>query len=370
MDEVEKIAIKLGSDLFQSEFVDVRPISGVNSNLIAYTAFTKPGDTVIALSIPNGGHISYGRYEMGGTAGAVRGLDVKYFAFDEENMNIDVDRSIQRMDKLLQEGKKIRLAIFGASVFLFPHPIKQLYDYLRSIDATIMYDAAHVLGLIAGHNFQDPLREGVDIVTGSTHKTLPGPQGGLILSWHKYEDILKKAAFPSNISNHHLHNVAAKAIVFAEMLEFGESYASTIISNAKTLAEALAEEGIKVLGEKAGYTKSHQVLVDVSEIGGGIMERELERANIVANRNMIPSDIRMNRHFENPGGLRFGVQELTRLGMGKSEMRQIARLIADVILKRKSVEEVKKEVIQLRSQFRTIKFAFNETEAYRYFKLS
>jgi len=367
MDNVEEIAIKLAAELFRSEFVDVRPISGVNSNLIAYTAFTQPGDVVMALSIPNGGHISYGKYELGGTAGAVRGLDVRYFAFNEEIMNIDVDKTIERIENIRKEGKKLKLAIFGASVFLFPHPIKQLESYLRSIGTTIMYDSAHVLGLVAGGKFQDPLREGADIVTGSTHKTLPGPQGGIILSWNKYRDILKRAAFPSNLSNHHLHSVAAKAIVFAEMLEFGKEYASAIIRNAQSLAEGLAAEGVKVIGEKVGYTQSHQVLIDVSEIGGGVLERELEKANIIANRNMIHSDIKAKRHFENPGGLRFGVQELTRLGMTPSEMKYIAKLISDVILKRRSLDDVRKEVKILRSQFEEIKFAFKNTPAYQYF---
>jgi len=370
MDKVEQTAIKLASELFHSEFVDVRPISGVNSNLIAYTAFTQPSDVVMALSIPNGGHISYGKNELGGTAGAVRGLDVRYFAFNEEIMNIDVDKTIDRIEKIKKEGKKLKLAIFGASVFLFPHPIKQLESYLRSIGTIIMYDSAHVLGLIAGGKFQDPLREGADIVTGSTHKTLPGPQGGIILSWDKYANILKRAAFPSNLSNHHLHSVAAKAIAFAEMLEFGKEYASAIIKNAQTLAESLATEGVKVIGENVGYTQSHQVLVDVSEVGGGVLERELEKANIIANRNMIHSDIKANRHFENPGGLRFGVQELTRLGMDTGEMKYIAKLIGDVILRRKSIDDVKKEVVSLRSQYKEIKYAFKSTPAYQYFDLT
>jgi glycine hydroxymethyltransferase len=370
LDEVERSAINLAKQLFAAQFVDVRPVSGVNSNLISYTAFGRPGDTVMALSIPNGGHISYGKLELGGTAGAVRGLDVQYFPFDPDSMNIDVDKTKTKVQKLISEGKTPKMAIFGASVFLFPHPLKELESFFHSLNAIIMYDSAHVLGLIAGKRFQDPLREGADVVTGSTHKTLPGPQGGIILSWEKYADVLKKAAFPSNLSNHHLHSVAGKAVAFCEMLAFGEEYASNVIRNAKAFAESLASKGFKVLGEKMGYTDSHQVIVDVSMYrGGGILEKELERANIIANRNMIHDDIKANRHYDNPGGLRFGVQELTRLGMGPQEMMVIADFIADVIIRFKSSQEIAKKVSEFRSQFRKLKYTFDLNEAYTYFQL-
>lgn len=367
---VENTAIDLAKQLFRSEFVDVRPISGVNSNLIAYTAFSKPGDVVLALSIPSGGHISYGKFEIGGTAGAVRGLDVRYFAFDPDYMNIDVDETKGRIEKLIREGKTPKLAIFGGSVFLFPHPVKELESFFHSIGTVVMYDSAHVLGLIAGKRFQDPLREGVDVVTGSTHKTLPGPQGGIVLSWDKYSQVLKRAAFPANLSNHHLHNVAGKAVVFAEMLAFGEQYASDVIKNAQVFAESLAARGLKVLGEKVGYTKSHQVLVDVSEFGGGgVLEKKLEKANIIVNRNMIYSDVKANRHFDNPGGLRFGVQEVTRLGMGKDEMDLIAGFVVDVILRKREPDKVASEVKALRLKFDEVKYTFEHSKAYEYFDL-
>ena len=144
IDKVESLCIELAKKLFNAEFVDVRPISGVCANLVAYTAFNKPGDIIMALSIPNGGHISYGKMELGGTAGAVRGLKLTYFPFNHEEMNIDVDKTISKIEKLKKNGKKIKMAMFGASVFLFPHPIKELSDYFRSEEATICYDAAHV----------------------------------------------------------------------------------------------------------------------------------------------------------------------------------------------------------------------------------
>jgi len=178
IDQVERLCIDLAKQLFRAEFVDVRPVSGVCANLVVYTAFTNPGDRILTLAIPNGGHISSGRKDFNGTAGSVHGLDVDYFAFDREQMNIDVDKTKQKVEKMAEEGKPPKLAMFGGSLFLFPHPMKELAETFRNIGAKVVYDAAHVAGLIAGGKFQDPLREGADAVCLSTHKTLFGPQGG------------------------------------------------------------------------------------------------------------------------------------------------------------------------------------------------
>ena len=153
---------------------------------------------MMALPIPSGGHISHGQKKFSGTAGLVHGLNIEYFAFDREEMNIDVDQSKQRIEKLIQENKKPSFAMFGGSLFLFPHPMKDLKDFLLSNDIFICYDSAHVSGLIAGKQFQDPLREGAEAMTLSTHKTLPGPQGGMVLSFDKYADDIKKSVFPGN----------------------------------------------------------------------------------------------------------------------------------------------------------------------------
>lgn len=372
IDEVELIAIELAKRLFRAEFVDVRPIAGVTANLIVYTAFTDPGDTVLSLSIPSGGHISYAPKRVGGTAGSVRGLEVEYLPFNQEDMNIDVEKTVKKIKNLEDaEKKKVRMVIFGGSVFLFPHPVKELAPFLKSRNIYIMYDAAHVLGLIAGGEFQDPLREGADFVTGSTHKTLPGPQGGIVISWSKYEEALKKATFPGNVSNHHLHHVAGKAIVFAEMLSYGREYARQVVKNARRLAEELYSRGFKVVGEKHGFTKSHQVLVDVSmHGGGGVVEKLLEDANIIVNRNLLPGDLKLGRSFKNPGGIRLGVQEVTRLGMSEGEMVEIAELFYRVIIKRENPRRVAESVRELRRSFNRVRYAFDGLPgAYEYIKL-
>ena len=365
IDEVEKIALELAKKVYEAEFADVRPISGVVANLVAYTVFTKPGDLMIALPIPYGGHISHGKEKWGGTAGVVRGLKVDRYEFDEENYEIDVDATRRRIER---KNLKPKLFMLGASVFLFPHPVKEIAELAAEFDAKVVYDAAHVAGLIAGKVFQDPLREGADMVTLSTHKTLAGPQHGMVLSWNRYAEEIKRAVFPGLLSNHHLHAVAGVAIALAEALAFYREYARRIVENAKALAQALYERGIKVLYEHKGFTESHTIIADVSEYMNGFeAEKLLERAHIILNRNLIPKDYRLKTDYRTPSGIRIGVQEVTRLGMGKDEMVEIAELIKKVLVDRRPPEEVADEVVELRKDFQHVKYAFtSKTEAYEH----
>ena len=151
-------------------------------------------------------------------------------------------------------------------------------------------------------------------MTMSTHKTLFGPQGGLVLAFEKNADAIKKATFPGLTSSHHIHHMAGKAITFAEALEFGQDYASETVKNAKALAVALNDSGFKVLGEKKGYTQSHQTVVNVLDYGdGGKIEADLEKANIIVNRQLIPGDLKAKRHYMHPGGIRLGSVSYTHL---------------------------------------------------------
>ncbi len=371
MDRVELLCIDLMKLLFNAEFVDVRPISGVVANLVVYTAFTEPGDIMMALSIPAGGHISMGKKELGGTAGAVHDLVVEYLILDHKELNIDVDKTKKKLKKLTQGGTPPKLVTFGGSVFPFPHPVGELADTFHEVGATVSYDAAHVAGLIAGGCFQDPLREGADTVTLSTHKTLFGPQHGAVLSWERYADRIKRATFPGLVSNHHLHAVAGVAVACAEMLEFGKEYAQQVVKNAKALGQALHERGFSVLAEHKGFTESHVILVDITKYGdGGAIERELEKANIILNRNLLPWDIKAGRHFMHPGGIRLGTSEVTRLGMKKDEMIEIAEFIKRVVIDREAPEKVGKEVKEFRRDYQKVHYCFeNATEAYKYIKV-
>ena len=371
IDQVELLCIDLMKQLFKAEFVDVRPISGVVSNVVVYTAFTEPGDTMMALAIPSGGHITMGKKSLGGTAGAVHGLEVEYLPLDYKEMNIDVDKAKEKIAQLIKDGKPPKLVMFGASVFPFPHPVKDLAQTVHDAGATIGYDAAHVSGLIAGGVFQDPLREGADVVSLSTHKTFFGPQHGSVLSWEKNADKIKRAVFPGMVSNHHLHSVAALSIACAEMLEFGKDYTRQIVKNSKALAQALYERGFNVVAEHKGFTESHVILVDITKQGdGGTIEEQLEKANVIINRNLLPWDIKEGRHFMHPGGIRMGTSEITRLGMKESQMPEIAEFIKRVVLDKEDVEKIKREVADFRKDFQKVHYCFeNSTEAYKYVKI-
>ena len=371
IDKVEFECMALAKKLFKAEFADVRPISGVVANLAIYSAFSNPGDIMMAPSIPAGGHISHGKKEHSGTAGLVHGLEIEFYPFDAEEMTIDVDKSKQKIQELEKAGRLPKIAMFGGSLFLFPHPVKELSSFLKGYNIHVNYDAAHVAGLIAGKQFQDPLREGADTMTMSTHKTLFGPQGGLVLGYEKFGEAIKKATFPGLTSSHHIHHMAAKAVTFAEALEFGKDYAVQVIKNAKALAESLSEAGFTVLGEKRGFTKSHQIAVNVLKYSdGGKVEADLEKANIIVNRQLIPGDIKAGRNYFHPGGIRLGVSEITRLGMKKSEMKEIGSLIKAVIIEKKDPKKIASKVKSFRKKFQKVHFCFDKKlGAYDYVKL-
>ncbi|MDC0194476.1 serine hydroxymethyltransferase [Candidatus Nitrosopelagicus sp.] len=371
IDEVEIQCMELAQKLFDAEFADVRAVSGVVANLAIYSSYSNPGDVMMASSIPAGGHISHGKKEHSGTAGLVHGLDIEFFAFDPEEMTLDVDKTKAKVEDLKSQNRLPKIAMFGGSVFLFPHPVKELADFLKGHGMHINYDAAHVAGLIAGGKFQDPLREGTDTMTMSTHKTLFGPQGGLVLGFDRHEESIKKAMFPGLTSSHHIHHMAGKAVAFAEALEFGKDYAAQTINNAKALAAELNNVGFKVLGEKRGYTESHQAVVNVLDFGdGGTIEADLEKANIIVNRQLIPGDLKANRHYMHPGGIRLGTSEITRLGMKESEMKEIASMIKDVVIDKKEPGEMTAKIAEFRKEFQKTQYCFdNKVGAYEYIKL-
>lgn len=378
IDQVELSCMRLAKDVFNCSFADVRPTSGVSANLVIYSAFTDPGDTMMVTPIPKGGHISHapkftksGKY-LGGTAGNVHGLNIEYFAFDAERMNIDVAASEERMKSI-----KPKMILFGASVFLFPHPVRELSKVAKDLGCRVGYDAAHVAGLIAGGCFQQPLKEGAEVISASTHKTLPGPQHGIVLAdSEEVGELIKNTTFPSIVSNHHCHNVAALAVALAECKKFGKAYATQVIRNAKALARALDDAGFTVCAKNHGFTESHTVLVDVTPLEktvglGGDVERKLEAAGIILNRNLLPDDNDRGRHYSNPGGVRIGTSEITRLGMKEAQMKQVAGFIKEVVLEGRKPEKVAREVAAFRKKYSTIKYCFGKArDAYKYVSLT
>jgi len=364
-DEVELKAMELAKKLFNCHYADVRPTAGTTANIAILKALMKPGESATVLDLANGAHISFGKW---GAAG-VRGINLISYPFNDEEMNIDVDGAVKLIKKV-----KPKLALNGRSVFLFPSPIKELAEAAHDVGAYLVYDAAHVLGLIGGGQFQDPLHEGADIMSGSTHKTLPGPQGGLIVSNHKGDtdedkSFLRKlgfGVFPGVTSSYHLHHVAGKAIAFAEHLEFGKAYAQQIIKNAQQLAQALHEQGFKVFGEKLGFTKSHQILLEIGPGKGKKASKKLEEAGIVTNMNTIPGDT----DPLNPSGLRLGTPELTRIGMKEQEMVDIAHFFKRALLDNENLKVIKKDIKEFRKDYQELHYCFSKGyRGYDYHKL-
>ena len=354
-DTIESLGIKLAKSVFNSPFANIQSTSGTVSNIAALKALAKPGDKITAVSTADGGHISHAR--MG--AVGLRDLNLSTYPWNEERMEPDIDGACSLIREL-----EPKVSLIGQSVFLFPTPLNEIADAAHEVGSTVMYDGAHVLGLIAGGVFQDPLREGADVMTGSSHKTFPGPQGGFLLSSSEDEKLHKKlnnAIFPGVCSSYHLHHVAGKVVALAEFEEYGESYAQDIVKNAQSFAQALASEGFDVLAESRNYTASHQVLTrhGGTDSGAGAKAADLlEQAGIITNMNMLPGDTKAL----SPSGLRLGVQELTRVGMGTNEMEEVASLYSRVLIKGEDPSSVKKDVAELKSNFQIIRYCFNESE--------
>ncbi len=352
-DDIEALGITLAQEVFDAKFANIQSTSGTNSNLAVLKALTKPGDAITAVSTADGGHISHAN--MG--AVGMRGLDLHTYPWMVDEMQIDVDAAI----KMVREVKP-RLALFGQSMILFPNPMKEVAEAAHEEGGVVMYDGAHVLGLIAGGKFQDPLREGADVMTGSSHKTFPGPQGGFVFSNSddpKFQRRLNSGVFPGVCSNYHLHHMAGKVIALAEFQEFGKQYAADIVANAQAFGAALASEGFDVLGESRGYTMSHQVVTRhgaADSSAGAVAAQTLEDAGIITNMNMLPGDTKPLH----PSGLRLGVQELTRVGMGKNEMEEVARFYRRALLDREDPAKVKAAVKAFKGEFQTVQYCFNE----------
>ena len=352
IDEIEARLKKDLKSLFHCRQADVRPVSGTVANDAVFSRFVQPGDVVMVNSTPAGGHISHHR---AGSIGKYT-RNIINFPLTKDGYHIDVNRT-EEIVRVIEP----KIMVLGKSLFLFPEPVRELAEICRRRGTVLIYDAAHVLGLIAGRQFQDPLTEGALLMTGSTHKTFFGSQRGIILSsmgdgdWRRID----KGAFPGSSSNHHLHTLVALAICTYEMMEFGQEYARQTIANAKALGSYLSERGFKVQAEEFGFTASHQLAVDVSEFGGGNeVAMHLKDNDVILNMNLLPfEDL---EKVTSPSGIRIGVQEMTRFGMMEPEMKQIADIFKRCLIQGKYVGD---EVKELRSRFGRLRYSFDDLEA-------
>jgi len=359
--QIEDYATDLMKSLFRCSWADVRIVSGTHANLATFKGLSMAAKNrkMVVTPLSCGAHISH---DYTGLAGNILGLENINHAYKIDEFNIDPDQSAH-----IIRAAKPGIVTFGGSLFLFPHPIRELKEVCEEVGAYVAYDASHVLGLVAGGVFQDPFREGADIVTSSTHKTFPGPQGGVILgnpNSQKMEKAVKKvqlAVFPLSASNTHLGRLPALGIAALEMKLFGAELARQTVKNAQTAGQYLCENDVNVLCSKKGFTKSHQIAVDINNFGGGKkIAQDLEEANIILNKNLLPYDDQSNR--DNPSGLRIGFQDVTRRGFREGDIKHLCDLMLDVIKGKRNPSEVKMDVIALRKEFKEVKYGFKNVE--------
>jgi glycine hydroxymethyltransferase len=328
IDVIEVTAATAVSRLMGAAFAEVRPPSATLANLAVYTALTDPGDTIAVLPDRAGGHLSH---QAAGAPG-VRGLRVAPLPYDAERFDVDLDA----LDEFL--GWEVpRLVVVGASLMLFPHRLTAIADVARAHGIPLLYDASQVAGLVAEGRFQDPLREGADLVTFSTYTSFGGPPGGVILSNdEELAEQVSNAVHPALAANYDVSRLVGLAGAALERERSGGAYADQCIANAQALAAALAAEGLDVLAAARGFTESHHVAIDAAT-GGTAAALRLAEGNILASETGIPADP--------AGGVRFGTQAITRQGFVTEDMPAVAAAIAGALLHDR---DVRAEVADLR----------------------
>jgi glycine hydroxymethyltransferase len=349
IDEIESLCVELLKKLFRSNYAEHRLIASMIGNMAVYAALTQPGDTIMSMAQPVGGHSSN---RSDGPAG-IRGLRIVDVPFDSEELEVN----LEAFASVAREHRP-RLVALGASMTLFPLPVRDISQIVEEWGGRVFFDGAHQLGLIAGGQFQDPLAEGAAVLTGSAGKTFSGPQSGVMV-WNDPEltEPLGSAVFPQLAATHQVNRVAALAAAAAELIEFGRPYMAQIVANAQALGAALHARGIPMLGANKGFTRTHQVIADVRPFGGGLVAAQrLSEANIITNKNLLPSD--RAQDWDRPSGLRIGTTEVTRLGMGAAEMEMIADLTAAVLVQGRDPAEVRRQAIDLRAGFQQVQYCF------------
>ena len=327
-DQIETEAEEICKQVYNAKFCTLKPLSGHIAGLIMVIALCKPNDLIMVIDADHGGYDGY----LPDYIPKIASLKVEYLPFIESEWNLDVDATVQAIKQ-----KRPRLVIIGASFILFPYNIKPIREACSETGSILGYDASHVLGLIAGGAFQDPLGDGVDIVTGSTHKTLFGPQGGLIVT--NSNDIFEKVSGKLSwhtLDNAHQNRIAGLGQALLEHKEFGAEYANQVIKNSKHLAHSLNDLGIPAKFKVKDFTESHQVLLDINKIKSEFGLNSMELVNLLESGNIIIDAVG-----------RLGANEMTRRGCREEDMDKIAEFMSRVIIKKeKAVSKDVKEFLK------------------------
>lgn len=353
VEEAEVMASELIRRVFGATYAEVRALSGSMANMAVLNGLTEPGDPIFSLTTAAGAHISHGK---AGAAG-YRRLEIHPIPYDPQEWRID-------LDKLRDEVRAVkpRMIILGASLILFSYPVEAIRALADEVGAILMYDAAHVAGMIAGGQWQNPLKEGAHVMTASTYKSFGGPPGGIVLT--NDAEIARKAdhaVFPGMTANFHTNRMAPLAVAAAEMMAFGEVYAQQCAENAQALASAFVRSGLTPAGRARGYSAGHMLALDVRENGGGKhAATALEDAHLICNMNLLPWDTL--KDLRDPSGLRLAVHEVTRWGMGTAEMERIADLFHRVLVEGESAEDVRPDVLALKSQHSTLHYCYEKPD--------
>ncbi len=345
-ERIEVVADALVRRLFKAPFAEIRVGSGALANLYVFMATCRPGDCIMAFPPEMGGHVTHHR---AGAAG-LYGLEIHSVPYDAARMAIDLDR-------LRAEAKRLRPKVItvAGSLCLFPYDVAAVRGIADEIGAYVLYDAAHMAGLIAGGRFQQPLAEGAQLMTCSTYKAFGGPPSGLVMTTDaELARRIDQIAYPGLTANFDLGKTAALAMSVLDLLAHGPAYAEACIANARALGEAMAAEGLPMHGVAGrGPTESHHLALHAASFGGGqTASKRLARANLLLCGIGLP----IAAVEGDLNGVRIGTQEITRFGMTPAEMPQIARLIARVLKGNEAPEQVKGDVIEFRRAFQRIRF--------------
>ena len=345
IERIEVIAAELAAEIFAARYAEIRVASGAMANLYAFMMAAKPGDRIIVPSPAIGGHVTH---HTAGCAGRY-GLDIHVAAADADGYTVDVATLRDQAHAL-----RPKLISIGSSLNLFPHPVRELRRIADEVGALLLFDAAHLCGMIAGRTWPNPLEEGAHLMTMSTYKSLGGPASGLIVTNDAaIAEQLDAIAFPGLTANFDAAKSAALAITLLDWKDHGRSYAAAMVATARALADSLVERGIPVFRTAKGITTSHQFAIEAAAFGGGqAAAKRLRGANILACGIGLPIagvDGDMN-------GLRLGTPEIVRWGMTVEDMPALASLVARGLRGNESGEQVAADVTAFRHRFRELHF--------------